>query len=108
MSPAEVIPVTASSVSSRGENSPVLDMQIKASGVEVHAVKRGGEVTYHGPGQCVLYPVMDVRRMGARAFVEKLENSIIATLGAWGIHSRSASGSTAGVGVSHAIVFSRV
>jgi lipoyl(octanoyl) transferase len=79
-------------------------MQIEASGVELHVVKRGGEVTYHGPGQCVLYPVMDVRSIGARAFVQKLENSIVATLGAWGIPSRSAGGSTAGVSDSHFIV----
>jgi lipoyl(octanoyl) transferase len=75
-----------------------MGMQIETSGAEVHLVKRGGEVTYHGPGQCCFYPVMDVRKMGARAFVERLENSIIATLGAWGIHSRSAGGRTAGVG----------
>lgn len=73
-------------------------MQIERNGAELHFVKRGGEVTYHGPGQCVIYPIMDVRKIGARAFVEALENSIIATLGAWGIHSRSAGGSTAGVG----------
>ena len=77
--------------------APCLGMQIERSGAEVHAVKRGGEVTYHGPGQCVIYPIMDVRKIGARAFVEALENSIIATLGAWGIHSYSADGSTAGV-----------
>ena len=77
--------------------SSCLGMQISRSGAEVHVVKRGGEVTYHGPGQCVIYPIMDVRRTGARAFVDALESSIIATLGAWGIHSRSADGSTAGV-----------
>lgn len=73
-------------------------MQIERSGAELHVVKRGGEVTYHGPGQCVIYPIMDVRKIGARAFVETLEHSIIATLDAWGIHSRSVGGSTAGVG----------
>lgn len=72
-------------------------VQLATAGAEIHVVKRGGEVTYHGPGQCIIYPIMDVRKTGARAFVNALENSIIATLGAWGIASRSAGGKTAGV-----------
>jgi len=41
-------------------------------GVEVHRTRRGGDVTYHGPGQFVLYPIVNLRglKMGARAYVE--------------------------------------
>lgn len=50
---------------------------------------RGGQVTYHGPGQLVGYLLMDVRRrqLGVRALVSTIENAIIATLAGWGIES---------------------
>ncbi len=55
----------------------------------VHA-DRGGETTFHGPGQLMLYPVIHVRRrsLGARAYVRMLEESCIALLGGLGIAAR--------------------
>ncbi|MFV0336573.1 MAG: lipoyl(octanoyl) transferase LipB [Tropicimonas sp.] len=48
----------------------------------VHPSKRGGQYTYHGPGQRVIYVMLDLNRRGrdVRAFVEALENWVIATL----------------------------
>ena len=48
---------------------------------------RGGQVTYHGPGQVVLYTLMDLRRLGltVRPFVERLETAVIDCLGIDGI-----------------------
>lgn len=59
-------------------------------GAEIHTVPRGGEVTFHGPGQLVAYPIMDIRaaRLGARAFVEGLEDVVISTVGGLGIRAR--------------------
>ncbi len=50
-------------------------------------VDRGGDVTWHGPGQLVLYPVLDLRARGMRAgdYVRALEGIAIDTLVAWGI-----------------------
>lgn len=50
-------------------------------GAEVVSVGRGGDVTYHGPGQVVLYPILNLRslKMGARVFVENLEDVMINT-----------------------------
>jgi len=50
---------------------------------------RGGQVTYHGPGQLVGYLLIDVRRrqLGVRALVSAIENAIIATLAGWGIEA---------------------
>ncbi|ALP43224.1 Octanoyltransferase [Aeromonas schubertii] len=50
---------------------------------------RGGQITYHGPGQLVLYVLVDVRRshLTVRDLVSALENAIIATLQQWGITS---------------------
>ena len=56
-------------------------------GVEVHDVDRGGQVTYHGPGQIVGYPIVDLRRRGGGPlrYVRALENALVATLREFGI-----------------------
>ena len=50
---------------------------------------RGGQVTYHGPGQIVIYPLLDLRRhqLGARRLVTLLETSVVAWLADLGIHA---------------------
>lgn len=58
-------------------------------GVTVHASTRGGDVTYHGPGQLVGYPIVDLRAAGhgARAHVEALEEALIRTLSGFAIEA---------------------
>jgi lipoate-protein ligase B len=75
------------------------NVQIKEAGATVHQADRGGEVTFHGPGQWVCYPIFGLRdlKVGARAFVKGLENSMIATVGAWGLHAAGDPESSAGV-----------
>lgn len=50
---------------------------------------RGGQITYHGPGQRVVYPILDLRKRGRdlRSYVEKLQNVIIETLAEFGINA---------------------
>lgn len=57
--------------------------------IPVIHIDRGGQVTYHGPGQLVVYPLIDLKRLrlGVRALVEALENSVIATLAEFGIQA---------------------
>jgi len=54
---------------------------------------RGGQVTYHGPGQLVLYPLLDIRRLGigVRELVTRIEQSVIAILNGYGIESEARS-----------------
>lgn len=58
--------------------------ELRARGIEVIQVERGGEVTYHGPGQLVAYPIVALARRGLmiRPFVRALEAALVATCAA--------------------------
>ena len=66
--------------------------------IPVVQIDRGGQVTYHGPGQLMIYPLLNLRRLklGVRALVVALENAVIAYAAGLGI---SASGSRQAPGV---------
>ena len=55
--------------------------------IDLVHVERGGDITYHGPGQLVLYPIVNLRSMelGVLPFVEGLEEIMIRTVAKWGI-----------------------
>lgn len=59
--------------------------------IQVIQVDRGGQVTYHGPGQLVLYPLLDLRRLGLgiRQLVDLLETTVIELLQGYGIRAES-------------------
>jgi lipoyl(octanoyl) transferase len=67
-------------------------------GVEVHEINRGGDVTYHGPGQLVGYPIFDLRsftpRLGAVDFVRKIEEALIRSCGDFGVPAQRVPGRT--------------
>ncbi len=75
----------------RGIRSGLLveDDFLAARGVEVVHVERGGDVTYHGPGQVVAYPIVDLKASGWKVadFVEAIEEIMIRTAGRWGIRA---------------------
>jgi lipoyl(octanoyl) transferase len=62
--------------------------------IPVVPVDRGGQVTYHGPGQIVGYPLIDLRRagVGVRELVHKIEQSLIDTLAHWAIRAERREG----------------
>ncbi len=66
--------------------SPVF---LKTRGFEVVAVERGGDVTYHGPGQLVAYPIFQLHRKlaGVRSFVHNLEEVMLRILASRGIQA---------------------
>ncbi len=57
--------------------------------IPVVQIDRGGQVTYHGPGQLVVYPLLDLGRagLGVRTLVEGIERAIVATVAQWGIEA---------------------
>lgn len=62
--------------------------------IPVIQVDRGGQVTYHGPGQIVAYPLIDIRRrgIGVRDFVHRIEEAIIRTLAHYGVRGERVCG----------------
>ena len=61
------------------ENLTVSDAFLKTSGIQVIQVERGGDITYHGPGQMVVYPILDLdrQRLGITELVFMLEEVMI-------------------------------
>lgn len=70
-----------------GKRDHILD----AGPIDVVQSDRGGQVTYHGPGQLVVYTLFDLRRheLGVRALVTRLESVVIALLGRYGVDAEA-------------------
>ncbi|KAL3694620.1 hypothetical protein R1sor_008271 [Riccia sorocarpa] len=59
-------------------------------GVEVHVADRGGDITFHGPRQAILYPILSLKdmKLGARKYVEGLEDTMIDTASLYGVRAQ--------------------
>jgi lipoate-protein ligase B len=71
------------------ENLRVSEAWLDRSGIPVVQVERGGNITYHGPGQLVVYPIVHLPRFGLGVvdLVDRLEEVMIRTCAAWGVAS---------------------
>lgn len=69
---------------------------LRTKGVELFEVERGGDVTFHGPGQLVGYPIIDLKRhkQDLHWYLRQLERALIGVLGAYGIPGEASSGFT--------------
>jgi lipoate-protein ligase B len=69
------------------ENLAVSQAFLEEEGIAVVQVERGGNITFHGPGQLVIYPIIDLQRAGLRVvdYVYKLEEVMIRTAQDWGV-----------------------
>ncbi len=69
---------------------------IRASGIDIVRTDRGGLLTYHGPGQLVTYPIIDLKRrsLGVKRFVTLLEQAMIDTLLHFGVRAGRRDGHT--------------
>jgi lipoyl(octanoyl) transferase len=94
----EHTPVITLGRNARDGNIVVSREQLAARGVEVFECNRGGDVTYHGPGQLVGYPIFDLRsyspRIGAVEFVRKIEEVLIRTCAEYGVVTQRVAGRT--------------
>lgn len=66
------------------------DRRRQDEGISLYHIDRGGDVTYHGPGQIVGYPILDLGplNLGVRAYVQRLEAGLIAACGHFGVEAR--------------------
>ena len=82
--------------SGKDSNLLIDEAQLKAKGAAVYKTNRGGDITYHGPGQIVGYPILDLEDfgLGIRSYIEKLEQSIINLLADYGIKGERLEGAT--------------
>ena len=81
----------------RGRRDEILldDAALQRLGVAVHEVDRGGQTSYHGPGQLVAYPVLDLRGWGGPVkYVRALERAMMATLADFGVQGETVEGIT--------------
>jgi lipoate-protein ligase B len=86
--------ITLGSRAVRAEELQLTEAEYAAHGIEIVDVPRGGRSTYHGPGQLVCYPILDLEPRGRdlRRHVRGLERTIVATLHEFGIEGRTLAG----------------
>ena len=70
--------------------------KLAARGIEIAEVTRGGDITYHGPGQLVGYPIVDLDQRGRdlHLFLRQLEEMLIQVLSSYGVRGRRRAGKT--------------
>ena len=95
-------PVLTLGRNARRENVLASDELLTRRGVTLHEINRGGDVTYHGPGQLVGYPIFDLRslqnsnggRLGPVDFVRMMEEALIRLCGVYGVRAGRIAGLT--------------
>jgi lipoate-protein ligase B len=82
-------PVVTMGRGTRLSSVPIAPAELQRRGVEVFEVERGGDVTFHGPGQLVGYPILDLRgyRQDLHWYLRSLEDVLIQALGGMGIEA---------------------
>ena len=80
-------PVYTLGKSGRAENLLIPKAALEAMGAKFFHIDRGGDITFHGPGQLVCYPILDLERIGIglREYIEALEEAVIRTVAEYGI-----------------------
>ena len=82
---------------SGSENNLLVDhIQLKARDASFYRIDRGGDITYHGPGQIVGYPIFDLDaiNIGLKEYIYRLEEAIIRTVSEYGLKASRLKGGT--------------
>jgi lipoyl(octanoyl) transferase len=89
-------PVFTIGKSGKDKNMLMSEDFLRSRGISLFHINRGGDITYHGPGQITGYPVFDLERwdLGLKAYIERLETAIIRLLEIYGIKGELLDGAT--------------
>jgi lipoyl(octanoyl) transferase len=92
----EHAPVYTLGRSGKANNMLLTDAQLQAIGATLYHIDRGGDITFHGPGQLVAYPILDLEHygLGLKAYIHLLEEAVIRTIGAYGVTGDRVEGAT--------------
>lgn len=81
-----------------GKESNLLltEERLRTLGVECIRIERGGDITYHGPGQLIVYPIIDLEyhNLGVKQYMSMLEDCVIELIGRYGIRGEKVEGAT--------------
>lgn len=79
-----------------GKHGHAENLLRRIPGVDVVRITRGGDITFHGPGQLVVYPIIDMARhhLGVKSYITLLEECIIRVIGRYGIKGERVEGAT--------------
>lgn len=82
--------------SGREANLLVGEERLRAIGADLFRIDRGGDITFHGPGQIVGYPILDLERMGIglRDYIDRLEEAVICLAADYGIEAGRIAGAS--------------
>lgn len=89
-------PVYTLGKSGKQSNMLIPESYLKSLGAEFFHIDRGGDITFHGPGQIVCYPILDIGKLGIglRRYIEILEQAVIDTIAHYGICGERLAGAT--------------
>lgn len=89
-------PVYTIGKSGKDSNMLLNAERLGALGVKLHHIKRGGDITFHGPEQIVMYPIIDLDQfgLGLKDYVNLLEEAVITTCSTYGINCCRLKGAT--------------
>ena len=89
-------PVFTLGKSGSAENLLIDEPGLAKRGIEFHRINRGGDITFHGPGQIVGYPIVDLEqlKLGVKTYIEMLEEAVIRLLKMYGITAGRLPGAT--------------
>ena len=82
--------------SGKEQNMLMSEEQLQRIGATYYHIDRGGDVTYHGPGQLVCYPILNLEDygLGLKSYIHSLEEAVINVCGSYGIHAGRVEGAT--------------
>ena len=92
----EHTPVYTLGKSGNQSNMLIPQSYLESLGAEFFHIDRGGDITFHGPGQIVCYPILDLEQLGIglRRYIEILEEAVIRTVAHYGINAERLEGAT--------------